>query len=170
MILSFGQRTAGRWQGRGHSVPAERHPSAAIALWFCIRRMQISLPQRCQPSTPDSPRTREFRTPPHGGSFHPPLAGWFRGPELGRYSLRSSPTQGSFPCMVVNDSPCLSFRHENVYAHWPPSGAEGEGNHKPYAPLRLTAKATIAPTAETAGTGMGMTVSGKMREIIGNAF
>jgi hypothetical protein len=41
---------------------------------------------------------------------------------------------------------------------------------KPYAPLQLTAKATIAPTAETAGTGMGMTVSGKMREIIGNAF
>jgi hypothetical protein len=38
-------------------------------------------------------------------------------------------------------------------------------------PLRLTAKATIAPTAETAETGiMGMTVSGKMREIIGNAF
>jgi hypothetical protein len=37
-------------------------------------------------------------------------------------------------------------------------------------PLRLTAKATIAPTAETAGTGMGMTVSGKMREIIENAF
>jgi hypothetical protein len=33
------------------------------------------------------------------------------------FSRRSSPTQGSFPCMVVKDSPCLSFRHENVYAH-----------------------------------------------------
>ena len=37
-------------------------------------------------------------------------------------------------------------------------------------PLRLTTKATIASTAKTAGTGMEMTVSGKMREIIGNAF